>query len=393
MKPVTASMLLDAVVDASASGAGVRRRPRTGAGAGSRRLSGMRILVVEDNLINQQVAEELLMSEGALVALAANGQQGVEAIVAAAASKQFDAVLMDMQMPVLDGFGATRVIRKQLQLVRLPIIAMTANAMASDRAECLAAGMNEHVGKPFDLDHLVHTLLRVTDFQATEPVVVAVQESALAPANVAVPSAVEVPKLDVSDALARMDGMTALYVRLARQFLDALPGQLAELHAALTDARGQATLLAHTLKGTAALLGVTPLSQAAAALEKLCKAGASDVELQSTWLRVESVAKADAASLQAALLTLAPDPAERSQAAQSPVHSKALTQAMAELKPLLDAEDFSVLEKFAQVRGLLAELPDALLSPLEEALQDLDMEAALQACSSIEDWASCQPVT
>jgi len=128
--------------------------------ASQRALVGLRILVVEDNLINQQVAEELLVAQGAFVALAANGQLGLEAVLAA--KPQFDAVLMDIQMPVMDGYAATAAIRSTAGLQDLPIIGLTANAMASDRAACLQAGMNEHVGKPFSLPQLVALLLRLT---------------------------------------------------------------------------------------------------------------------------------------------------------------------------------------------------------------------------------------
>jgi CheY-like chemotaxis protein len=105
------------------------------------------------------VAAGLLRAEGAQVSLADNGQLGLQAV--AATQPAFDAVLMDVQMPVMDGYAATRAIRHELGLTALPIIAMTANAMASDRAACLEAGMDEHVGKPFELDHLVATLLRL----------------------------------------------------------------------------------------------------------------------------------------------------------------------------------------------------------------------------------------
>jgi signal transduction histidine kinase/DNA-binding response OmpR family regulator len=150
VKPVTASMLKEAAIQPVASGTGIRKSPRA---SKPRRLDGMRLLVVEDNLINQQVAQELLRSEGAQVVLASNGQLGVEALASNATA--FDAVLMDVQMPVLDGYGATRVIRQELGLKSLPIIAMTANAMESDREACLAAGMDDHIGKPFDLTQLV----------------------------------------------------------------------------------------------------------------------------------------------------------------------------------------------------------------------------------------------
>ena len=163
VKPVTASMLLDAVGDARAAARAAAQGQNPAAPMASvkpKRLQGLRILVVEDNKINQMVAKGLLAQEGATVTLADNGELGVAAVVAE--SPPFDAVLMDVQMPVMDGYAATRAIRQQLGLTDLPIIAMTANAMASDRAACLAAGMNDHVGKPFELDHLVAMLLRFT---------------------------------------------------------------------------------------------------------------------------------------------------------------------------------------------------------------------------------------
>jgi PAS domain S-box-containing protein len=124
------------------------------------RLSGMRILVAEDNFVNQQIANELLEGEGAVVTLANHGQEALDLI--AAAGEPFDVVLMDMQMPVMDGLSATREIRKTLDAATLPIVAMTANAMQVDRDACLQAGMNDHVGKPFNLAHLVQLLRRVT---------------------------------------------------------------------------------------------------------------------------------------------------------------------------------------------------------------------------------------
>ncbi len=162
VKPVTASMLFDAVLDAQSAvqAAATGHKPATAPiTAKAQRLAGLRLLVVEDNKINQLVAKGLLTQEGAEVTLANDGQLGVAAV--AHTQPPFHAVLMDVQMPVMDGYAATRAIRQELGLLDLPIIAMTANAMASDRAACLEAGMNDHIGKPFDLDHLVDTLLRL----------------------------------------------------------------------------------------------------------------------------------------------------------------------------------------------------------------------------------------
>ena len=116
------------------------------------------MLLAEDNLVNQQLARELLMYEGAEVDIAANGQIAVDMVQAASAS--YDLVLMDMQMPVMDGLEATRMIRESLGLLELPIVAMTANAMSDDRQACLDAGMNEHVAKPLDMDELVDMILQ-----------------------------------------------------------------------------------------------------------------------------------------------------------------------------------------------------------------------------------------
>jgi len=159
VRPVTASMLFNAALDQQFGRADLRKTQRPKVAA--RRLDKLRLLVVEDNLINQQVAEELLIAEGAWVSLAANGKLGVEAV--SSAKEPFDAVLMDIQMPVMDGYTATREIRQGLGLTKLPIIAMTANALDSDRLECLAAGMNEHVGKPFDIAHLAAVIRRLID--------------------------------------------------------------------------------------------------------------------------------------------------------------------------------------------------------------------------------------
>jgi CheY-like chemotaxis protein len=153
VKPITADMLLSTVLKASRSDKGPHAvKPM----ANAPRLTNMRLLVVEDNVNNQQVARELLQGEGAIVRVANDGQAGVNAI--ANAKQPFDLVLMDLQMPVMDGFEATGIIREEMELRALPIVAMTANALTSDREACLAAGMNEHIGKPFDLNELVRVL-------------------------------------------------------------------------------------------------------------------------------------------------------------------------------------------------------------------------------------------
>jgi signal transduction histidine kinase/CheY-like chemotaxis protein len=158
VKPVTTSMLLDAVVDARQQ----RELPHPSrmrslaAASGAKRLLGLRLLLTEDNLNNQQVARELLEDEGATVQIANNGLECLEAV--AAADPPFDVVLMDLQMPVMDGFTAATRIRNDLGHKALPIVAMTANVMDSDREACLAAGMDDYVTKPIRVDELVRAL-------------------------------------------------------------------------------------------------------------------------------------------------------------------------------------------------------------------------------------------
>ncbi len=174
-KPFTASMLQAAWADAKG------RMPRAALPElpalptlpapplQSQRLKGLRILAVDDVAINQTVIQQLLTMEGAVVTLAANGRLGVDAALAAPMETGFDVVLMDIQMPVMDGYEATRLIRKVPHLVNLPIIAVTANVLDSDIAQCRAAGMNHHVGKPYDLDQLVGVICGAIGRSAAAP--------------------------------------------------------------------------------------------------------------------------------------------------------------------------------------------------------------------------------
>ena len=136
---------------------GTDAKMASGSPVSGKRLQGLHILLVEDNRLNQLVAERLLIAEGAEVTVAADGALGVAAVLNA--DPAFDAVLMDLQMPVMDGFEATRKIRAQPQFQNLPIIAVTANSSSLDRQLCLHTGMNDHVGKPFEIDVLVGIVL------------------------------------------------------------------------------------------------------------------------------------------------------------------------------------------------------------------------------------------
>jgi PAS domain S-box-containing protein len=380
VKPVTASMLYDALMDACTGNSGLRQLAKGRSSA--RQLAGMRILMVEDNLINQQVAEDLLSAEGALVSLAANGRLGVEAV--AAALPQFDVVLMDLQMPVLDGYGATRAIRQELGLAQLPIIAMTANAMASDRDACLAAGMNEHIGKPFDMAQLVSLLIRITGFAPPEMQAVrAVQEPNPTQAQSAAQAQPGVAGLDLAAALNRMSGKQALYTKAARIFSKSLATLVPALRAQLLGAdSAAATMLLHTIKGNAGTLGATALASKAGALEALCHTpqGLQQCvqELDALADEVHSTQEKLGQALAQLEPALVPQPATPS--AANKVAVLAGLRAVAEL---LAASDMAALQSFTQLREPLVQHFGSDCEPLDDALQNLDFETAHRLCMQL----------
>lgn len=230
------------------------------------RLAGVRLLVVDDNHLNRQVAFELLSSEGARVELASDGREGVAKATALPAT--VDAVLMDMQMPDMDGLEATRHIRAVSHCQTLPILAMTANASTRDRDQCLAAGMNGHLGKPFELDELVAALRALLALAPAAPAATAVAATA-APAG---PAGLESP----AAILHRFGGKEVLFRKVLAGFAPAMAQQLAalQLPIAQQDSAAAAEVL-HMMKGMALSMGAAALGERAAQLEAQLKAGAA----------------------------------------------------------------------------------------------------------------------
>ncbi len=265
-KPVTSSSLFDTLMQVL----GKRDKRLTPQVKGSgfqdalRPLAGARILIAEDNKINQQVIEELLSSAGLRVTLADNGLEVVRFLQ----KETFDALLLDLHMPLMDGFEATKRIREELHLSGLPIIALTASAMVGERERCLAAGMNEHTAKPIDPSDLAEKLLLWVKRDAL-PIVAAPQnEKALQREPLALPL---LQGFEQSASLLRLNGNRPLYAQLLLGFLDYRKAatQLAEL--INKKVWSEAQILAHTLKGLAGNLGAVVLSEEAGALEVACK--------------------------------------------------------------------------------------------------------------------------
>ncbi|GLK88492.1 CHASE domain-containing protein [Pseudomonas turukhanskensis] len=221
------------------------------------RLRGLRLLVVEDNALNRQVAAELLASEGAVVQLAKDGLQGVT--MALDSEPPFDAVIMDIQMPGIDGYEATRRIRAEPHGAHFPILAMTANASAADRSQCLAAGMNEHVGKPIDINQLVEALCRLTGHAGSK---VGLHSPLPSPSN---DQLIE----DGGSILSRFGMNLDLLQRLLEDYQQDALALLSTLHQHVQrqDSDGQRAVL-HALKGSSGSIGATALYQMAGELEQ-----------------------------------------------------------------------------------------------------------------------------
>jgi two-component system, sensor histidine kinase and response regulator len=282
-KPVTASALLDAIVTALQDEARSVPAPPANVPLASGVLPGKRALVVEDNVINQEVARGLLEDFGMAVMVAADGRVALELL---ARDTGFDIVLMDLQMPVMDGYSAMQAIRADARIARLPIVAITADALASERARCLAGGMDAYVTKPISPAQLREVLERVVRGpRSSVSDDAAGAAAALAGATVAqgagrrAPSAESasadtLPGIDVGAGLRRLMGNRALYARLLRVFADEHAGDAEQIRAALE--RGDVALArstAHKLKGVAANLSAKQVAQRASQIEATLRAG------------------------------------------------------------------------------------------------------------------------
>jgi two-component system sensor histidine kinase/response regulator len=224
-------------------------------------LHGLRILLVEDNPLNQQVASELLSSVGASVILAQHGGEALGWM--SIEPLPCDLILMDLQMPVLDGNEATRLIRSDPRLQQIPIVAMTAHAMSDERQRCLDNGMNDYVTKPIQPDVLFTTIAKWVGDKITVPDHLDTHGQ-----YYDVNSVPAIEGVDTPDVLARLMGDTQLYEALFRQFLADYQQAYSHFQQYLMSDPRSAERLVHSMKGVAGTLGMTELATAAARLEQ-----------------------------------------------------------------------------------------------------------------------------
>jgi two-component system, sensor histidine kinase and response regulator len=331
-----------------------------------------RILVVDDNEINQQIALELLHQAGLVVEIANNGQEAIDLI----AHQHFDAVLMDIQMPVMDGFEATKAIRKLPAHEKLPIIAMTAHAMSGDRERSLEAGMNDHITKPIHPEVLYAALQRWIGVLHPAPASAPLLEA---------PSSrhLELDDIDTREGLHNHMGKEAFYLRILRifqrDFSDA-GSRMREL--AKQGELGEARRLAHSVKSGAATIGAMALSGHARELEQALTEGQVVPALVGKF--AES-AQRIARSLEA---LPAEEPVSRSQSACA----ETLLPLLDKLEAFLADDDAAADDAFRSLRNAIAtadpELDD-LLARIGDLIEDIEYEKARELLAELKGKTIC----
>ena len=237
-------------------------------------LRGARLLLVDDNAIMQEIALELLGSAGIRVQVAHNGAEALQRL----STQTFDGVLMDCQMPVMDGFEATRALRQRLSLKALPVIALTADSLEGDRERVLKAGMTDHIGKPFEVEQMFATLARWIHPVAA-PASAPSAPAAAAPARDADPLA-RLPGIDARIGRNSTMSNDALYRRLLGMYREGQRNFGAQFAAARAGGdHATALRLVHNLRATSGSLGAAAVQQSARALETACARGSDDAEI------------------------------------------------------------------------------------------------------------------
>ena len=373
VKPVSASLLFDEVARALGDKVAERRELHASVASGLERLvalRGSRVLLVEDNELNQEVATELLKEAGLVVDVAGNGKVALDMLAREGAS--YDIVLMDMQMPVMDGVTATIEIRKQPAFASLPVVAMTANAMQGDRDRCIAAGMNDHVAKPIEPEDLWKALARWIKPRAGVAAPVAPAAQAAQAAELALPQSV--PGLDMDAGLRRLLGKKPMYISMLRKFCSAQRDAAARIDAALAGAdAGTAERHAHTLKGLAGNIGAAALQADAAVVEAAIHQGRAHADIAPLVQAMDARLQALVGELSS---RLPPDQEAAAAASIDPAHLASVCDRLEALLADDDAEAGDLLD--AEGAMLKAAFP-AHWPRIDAGVRGFDFPGALAA--------------
>ena len=339
-------------------------------------LRGAKVLLVEDNEINQELALELLGNNGINTTLAENGQQAIDKIK----QQTFDGVLMDIQMPIMDGYSATKIIRKLEAFKELPIIAMTANAMTSDIEQALQAGMNDHISKPINVAEMFCTMAKW--ITPSSPVSRSDQDKA-SPMQVQQKPELELPPLigiDSNVGLTITQGNKKLYRRLLIKFLDSEQNFAEKFQQAqASDDADASTRVAHTLKGVAGNIGAREIQKFAEALELACKDKLDNKQIEDLLSTVVASLTPVLESLEQ--LQTEPDQAVISTAKVDPEILLPLYEKLLELLMDDDADAVDVLEEIIDLMGASTETGQ--LKQLEKLIEQYEYDEAIEIAKAM----------
>ncbi|MCU7834077.1 MAG: response regulator [gamma proteobacterium symbiont of Taylorina sp.] len=393
-KPVTSSSLLDAIM--LAMGHEVSQEQRSmghqgNAQAAIKKLRGAKILLVEDNEINQELAIELLLSNGVSVEVANDGQQALDKMADETFANDCDGILMDCQMPIMDGYEATRKLRKQEQFKTLPILAMTANAMLGDKEKVLAAGMNDHIAKPIDINEMFNIMANWISPAHPDR---AVSPSHLDDFDNGNDNS-KLPKLngiDTGEGLETCQGNEKLYRKLLIKFNHSFKDTESDFteqfkQAQETDKSNNnseaSTRCVHSLKGVAGNIGAKDLFKTAQELESACKENQSDEQIALLLNDVDKNLSVVLASLDA-LNNSTPESAKETNNAA--LDTEQLSSLLAQLRELLEDDDpdaADIVEEIEDLPGISSH--KIVLKLLLKAIDKYDFELALKELDKINE--------
>jgi two-component system sensor histidine kinase/response regulator len=367
-KPINASLLFETILsifNLQATEHHIQKTNSNPAKIDLNSLKGARILLAEDNLLNQQIATEILEDEGFIVEIANNGEEAVNM----ANQSQYDVVLMDMQMPVMDGLEATKIIRQKFSNNDLPILAMTANASDADRDKCLEAGMDAHITKPIDPNLLFAGLAKWikgknSNSTNNEKVVTHSKDE------------IKIPEIDGVDARLGLQvaaGKVSLYIKMLKTFSTDQINAVSDIKSAL-DLSDYLTAqrVVHTLKGTCGSIGATQLQKIAGNIEDQCK---DKIKIEEIIKNLEIVQPQLTLIIDSIKKALPEDKKLASTSSFDASQVKPLADKLRELLENNDTEANDLLEKSEEL--FMQFFGKEMFSKISESLQNFDFESAL----------------
>jgi len=382
-KPMFQSTLFNAIMDAFGKESREARPDKeitTRASICKKHLKGVKILVAEDNLTNQEIAKAILEGAGIIVEIVNNGEEAVKAV----RKGRFDAVLMDIQMPEMDGYEATGIIRKDPAFKSLPIIAMTAHAMKGDEERCLKAGMDAYIAKPINQDRLFQAIWRTIKLQKELPedkeAETVVQEEAMDTQVIATGDLpAKLPGINIQDALKALDIGADVFKRILIGFFKNnkdVPSNIKDLF----DKKDWESLvhLAHSLKGSAGNIGAVDLQEAAFQLEKASRKGAVNPPEKNLADNVVTALNQVLKSLQTLADTEKSKPLDVKAGAVDPAKVIPLLKQLADALELADPEEIKM-----HFNAVKEHIDRSIIEKLENQINNYDYDNALKTLKGI----------